>query len=108
MTSLAPESERREVIRGFVIGATDQISHRLMELAQPPADQTSNGTALVTIKLLAISDKMKECGITLQYTSARCSSFDAGAYGAGRKAGNNASFGRPVSGTVGAPRIGRG
>jgi hypothetical protein len=108
MTSLAPKSERREVIRGFVIGATEQISLRLMELSKPPADHTGNGRALVAVKSAAIADKMKKCGITLQSKEFRCSSFDAGAYGAGRKAGNNASFGRPVEGTAGVPRIGRG
>jgi hypothetical protein len=108
MTSLAPKSERRDVIKGFVIGATEQISSRLMELSKPPADQGSNGRALVAIKSAAIADKMKACGITLRSASASCSSYDAGAYGAGQKAGNNASFGRPVSGAAGTARIGRG
>jgi hypothetical protein len=108
MTSFAPKSERREVIRGFVMGAADQISQQLMKLAKPPADQGSNGRALVAVKSAAIADKMRECGITLRSASARFSSYDAGAYGAGRQAGNGASFGRPVSGAVGAARIGRG
>jgi hypothetical protein len=108
MTSLAPKNERREIIRGFVIGATEQISRRLMELSKPPAEQTSNGRALVAIKSTAIADKMKECGITLRQSYERFSSYDEGAMAAGRQAGNGASFGRPVSGAVGALRLGRG
>jgi hypothetical protein len=108
MTSLAPKSERRDVIKGFVIGATEQISRQLTELSKPPADQTSNGRALVAIKSAAIADKMKACGITLRQCYGRSCSYDEGAMAAGRQAGNGASFGRPVSGAAGAPRIGRG
>jgi hypothetical protein len=107
MTSLAPADERREVIKGFVIGATGRISERLRELSNPPADQTNNSRALVALKSSAIAEKMKECGIELRTSRARCSSFDEGAYGAGRAAGDGASFGRPVSGAAGALRLGK-
>jgi Protein of unknown function (DUF2786) len=107
MTSFAPKSERRDVIRGFIIGATEQISARLTELCEPPADQANNSRALMVLKSAAIEEKMKECGITLRCSSSRSSSFDHGAYGAGQKAGKGASFGRPVSGAAGALRLGK-
>jgi hypothetical protein len=91
MTSLAPKSERREVIKGFVLGCCERVSERLTELSKPPADQGSNGRALVAIKGAAIADKMKACGITLRQSYGRSSSYDEGAMAAGRRAGNGAS-----------------
>jgi hypothetical protein len=108
MTSLAPKSERCEVIKGFVLGCCERVSARLTELSKPPAEQTSNGRALVAIKSAAIADKLKACGITLRQSYGRSCSYDEGAMAAGRQAGNGASFGRPVSGAAGALRLGRG
>jgi hypothetical protein len=107
MTSFAPKSERRDVIKGFIIGATEQFSARLAELSKPPANQADNSRALMVLKSAAIKEKMKECGIELRCSSSRSSSYDHGAYGAGRKAGNGASFGRPVSGAAGVLRLGK-
>jgi hypothetical protein len=89
-------------------------AERLLDLgkrlvgADAPAEQTSNGRALMVIKDAAIADKMKACGITLRQSYGRSCSYDEGAMAAGRRAGNGASFGRPVEGAAGAPRIGRG
>jgi hypothetical protein len=105
MTSLAPSSERARIIKGFIIGCTDRISERISELCKPPAGQTDNSRALMAIKSGAIADKMKELGIKLRNSSRRCSSFDDGALKAGRKAGDQASFGRPVSGAMGLLRL---
>lgn len=108
MTSFTLKSERRGVIKGFVLGTTGQISDQLMELSKPPAGQTGNGRALVLHKSAAIEAKMKECGIELRSCRGRQSSYDDGAFGAGRKAGKGASFGRPVSGAAGLLRLGKG
>ena len=107
MTSLAPSSERARVIKGFVIGAAARINERLAELCTPPADQASNNRTLIVIKSKAIADKMAEHGIMLRKSTRRCSSYDAGALESGRKAGDHASFGRPVSGAAGMLRLGK-
>jgi hypothetical protein len=107
MTSLAPSSERARIIKGFIIGCTERVSERITELCKPAADQTDNSRALMVIKSGAIAAKMAELGIKLRQSTSRCTSFDDGALEAGRKAGDGASFGRPVSGAAGVPRLGR-
>jgi hypothetical protein len=107
MTSLAPSSQRSRIIKGFVLGCTDRISERILELCKPPAEQTNNSKAWMVIKSKAIADKMEECGIHLRALRSRFTSFDDGALAAGRKAGDHASFGRPVSGAAGVLRLGR-
>jgi Protein of unknown function (DUF2786) len=105
MTSLAPSSERSRVIKDFLTGITERISERMRELCKPPAGQADNSRALVAIKSSAIADKMKDCGIKVRIISS-CFSINSEAdYEAGRKAGNGASFGRPVSGAVGVLRL---
>jgi hypothetical protein len=106
---LAPRSERRRMIKGFVEGCTDRISDRMVELCQrSAAKRTDNSCALMVIKSSAIADKMKELGIKLRSSSRRCVSVNEAAYEAGRKAGDQASFGRPVSGAAGVLRLGKG
>jgi hypothetical protein len=104
-TSLNPE--RGKDIKGFVLGCTERIEERLVELSQPPAEQTDNSRALVLIKSAAIATKLAELGLKFRACGGSCSGFDSGAYEAGRDAGNSASFGRPVSGTAGVLRLGR-
>jgi hypothetical protein len=107
MTSLAAPRERAKVIKGFIIGCADRINERIDELCKPPVGQSDNSKALVTIKAGAIADKLKEIGLKFQKSRTRCNSYDDGALEAGRKAGDQASFGRPVSGAAGALRLGR-
>jgi hypothetical protein len=105
---LAPEGkERKEVIRGFVIGCTQRISDRIIEMCErSKTERVRNCKALVVIKNQAIKDLLKAKGIHLR--SGRCSraGFSDSAYAAGRSAGNRADFGRPVSGAGGMLRIG--
>ena len=108
MTSLAPSSERARVIKGFVLGCTGRINERIAELCKPAADATDNSRVLMVIKSGAIAAKMAELRIKLRQSSSRCTSFDDGALEAGRKAGDQALFGRPVSGTAGVLRLGKG
>jgi hypothetical protein len=91
--------ERKEAIRGFVLGCTERIEQRLMELCQQSeAVASSNSKALVVIKDAAIRAKMDELDIHLRGCSLGCGAFDSSSYTAGKAAGNRASFGRPVSG----------
>jgi hypothetical protein len=106
---LAPEGkERKEEIRGFVIGCAGRINDRLIELCnQSKAERTKNGKALVVIKDRAIEDLLKAEGIRLQAGCCSRAAFSDSALAAGQSAGDRASFGRPVSGDGAVLRIGR-
>jgi hypothetical protein len=99
---LAPPRERRTIIRNFVDGITLRIGERLEALMVKSAKaRTPKGNELVVVRDQAIKDKLKAEGIRLR--DANCGSqgnFDAAAYGAGRAAGDRATFGRPVSSGV--------
>jgi hypothetical protein len=105
MGDVAVGTPRRQVINGFVSGITGRISERLDELCKPPPTASANNRALVVVKQALIKAKMEELGIRVR-TSSSCRQQDAGSFTAGRSAGDRASFGRPVSGQVGALRIG--
>jgi hypothetical protein len=93
------KEDRREVIKGFVLGCTDRISQRLDELSeQSAAVATSNARALVVVKGQAVQAKLDELGIHLCNSYGSCGAGDDSSYRAGRAAGDRASFGRPVSG----------
>lgn len=99
-SSLAPPSERRRVIRDFVIGATSTLSDAMIEMAtEAESARTGNGRALVVSREGAIALKMKELGIKLFFSTERtCIGHDADDYDAGRRAGHQATFGRPITG----------
>jgi hypothetical protein len=93
------KEERREVIKGFVLGCTERISHRLDELCERSATvAASNAKALVVVKDAAIQAKLDELGIVVSNCSSSCGAWNDTSYQAGRAAGDRASFGRPVSG----------
>ena len=106
---LAPQSERRTIIRSFTAACCERISERLHELIErSKAARTSNGRELVVVKDAAIKAFMKEHDIHLRASGGYSpSTVDATAQAAGRAAGDRASFGRPVSGTAGVLRIGK-
>jgi hypothetical protein len=105
---LAPQSERRVIIRSFTAACCERIADRLLALVErSKAARTSNGRELVVIKSGAIKAFMKEQGIRLRMCSGYSpSNVDATAQAAGRAAGDRASFGRPVTGAAGVLRIG--
>jgi hypothetical protein len=93
------KEDRREVVKGFVLGCTERISQRLNELcAQSATVATSNAKALVVVKGQAVQAKLDELGIKIRGCSLSCGAFDDSSYQAGKAAGDRASFGRPVSG----------
>jgi Protein of unknown function (DUF2786) len=101
-------NERRTAMHNFVVGCTQRISERLLELAEPPKQQTANARALVVTKQAAIDEYMKSAGIELGRSRARYFNVrDSAAYNAGSSAGNRASFGRPVEGKASVPRLGK-
>lgn len=107
MGDLAYGGDRRLVINGFVIGCCSRISGRLNELVTgSQAAAVGNSRALVVVKDAAITAKMAEAGVNLRKSRSSSRQYDAGAYAAGRAAGDRASFGRPVSGNQGTLRIG--
>ena len=105
---LAPRSERRTVIHNFVMGCTARISDRMEAVCKRSAKaRTSNGRELVVIQKQAITAKLKEADIRLKSCSGYAGNFDQAAFDAGQRAGDRATFGRPVEGKAGALRIGR-
>jgi hypothetical protein len=104
--NLADKSTRRLQIKSFVLGATGRIGRRMLDLVeQSDVKCTSNGRALVVVKTQAIQTMMEEMGITLTISKSRRKTVDGNSYAAGQNAGNNASFGRPISGSSGVLRI---
>jgi Protein of unknown function (DUF2786) len=104
---LAPEGkERKQEIRGFVIGITDRINSRLMKMCDPVNDGHYKIQALVVIKEQAIKDFMEAEGICLG-TSRSSAGFSEGAFASGQSAGDQASFARPMSGAGATLRIAR-
>jgi hypothetical protein len=106
-STVAPQSDRRKIINGFCGGATSRISARLRELvAASEAAAVNNSRALIVVKSNLISAKMREAGITLGRSRRSSRRINADSYNAGRAAGDRASFGRPIGGAAGTPRIG--
>jgi hypothetical protein len=105
--SLAPRSERRVIIRSFVEACCERITVRFLQLVeQSKAARTSNGRELVIVKDAAIKAFMHDNDIRLHSCGARSpSTVNAAAAAAGHSAGDRASFGRPVSGATGVPRL---
>ena len=105
---LAPKNERRTIIRSFVEFCCHRINKRLAELVERSRQaRTSNGRELVLVKDNAINVFMKDSGIRLRVSC--CGgrgNVDEAASSAGRAAGDRATFGRPVSGAAGVPRLG--
>jgi hypothetical protein len=106
MTCWAPKGERRRVINGFVDGITGRISERLKKLSEPAPNTEVNSRALVVVKQAAVDAKLKEEDIKIRMVSLGCRQGDTSSYGAGSRAGDRASFGRPVSGRNGVLRLG--
>jgi hypothetical protein len=106
---LAPQSERRIIIRSFTAACCERITDRLLALVErSKAARTSNGRELVVIKDAAIKACMKDRNIHIRTCSGHApSTVDAAAQSAGRAAGDRATFGRPVSGAAGVLRIGK-
>lgn len=107
LTSLEPSAKRR-VINGFVFGCTGRINERLRQLMQQTKNHANkNANALVVIKSELVDRKMKELNLNLTKPRNRGSRIEDGSYEAGKKAGDKASFGRPMGGNQGTLRIGR-
>jgi hypothetical protein len=99
---LAPQDDRCVKIRSFTVACCDRISDRLLELAeQSKMARTSNGRELVIVKDTAIKAFMKDNKIRLRKVGMYSSpNIDAAAQAAGYAAGEQASFGRPVTGAA--------
>jgi hypothetical protein len=90
------KEDRRDVIKGFVLGCTDRISQRLDELCEQSATiATSKAKSLVVVKDTAVQAKLDELGIKITAVSSCGGNGDFSSYRAGQAAGDRASFGRP-------------
>jgi hypothetical protein len=90
-----PKGERRRLINGFVIGCTNRISERLREMMPNRATISSNSNALIVSKQGMIKAALDAAGIKLRSSRSR-RVINFGSLNAGRSAGNDASFNRPV------------
>lgn len=108
VSSLAPRSERRTIVRSFVDACCTRIVDRMMQLVdRSNIERTSNHRALTIAKDVAIKAYMKEQGIRLRAVRSRGSAnVNQLARRAGHAAGDRASLGRPVSGAAGVLRVG--
>jgi hypothetical protein len=106
---LAPQKERRIIIRSFTAACCDRITERLLALVErSKAARTGNGRELVVVKDAAIKAFMEDNGIYLRQCSGYApSTVNAAAQAAGRAAGDRATFGRPVTGAAAVLRIGQ-
>ena len=107
---LAPQKERRIIIRSFTEACCNRIVERLLALIKrSEAVRTSNGRELAVVKDAAIKAFMKDNGIYLRACGGggAPSNVNTAAQAAGRAAGDRASFGRPVTGAAGVLRIGK-
>jgi hypothetical protein len=110
LLDLAPdEKNRRQAIRSFVIPCAARISARLIEMCeQSKTGRTKSSKALAVIQDRAIKDFLKAKGIRLRMSRGGYAPLgDDEARAAGLSAGDRATFGKPVSGTGAALRIGK-
>lgn len=107
-TPAARAWSRRDKNRDFIHGCTDRINSRLRQnVAKSKEVATSNSRALVVVKTHAINETLKAQGIKFgRGLSTRAPSYGSASYAAGQKAGDRASFGRPI-GQGGAALIGK-
>jgi Protein of unknown function (DUF2786) len=103
---------RWEAEKAFVLGAIDRINQRLAELTRERrasmAKTKGDGRSLVVVKSAIVETEFAKLGLTLgKGGKLAASAKDRGAYGAGRAAGDKASFGRPVNGGKGTAQIGK-
>jgi Protein of unknown function (DUF2786) len=92
---------RWEAEKAFVLGAIDRINQRLAELTRDRRATMAkgNGKSLVVVKGALVASEFEKLGLTLgKGGKLAAAAKDRGAYGAGRAAGDRASFGRPVNG----------
>jgi Protein of unknown function (DUF2786) len=106
---LAPQKERRVIIRSFTAACCERITERLLALVErSKTARTSNGRELVIVRDAAIKAFLKDNDIHLRLCSGHApSTVDAAAQAAGRAAGDRATFGRPMTGAAAVLRIGK-
>lgn len=95
--SIKDPAIKRKIINGFVIGCTDRINRKLAEMVSK-RPSTTNSTALVVAKDALIKEAIKDIKIGNSDNRGRPMKAYRNAVEAGSKAGENASFGRPVEG----------
>lgn len=79
----------------FIVGCTARIAQRLEELTPKPSP--GNGRDLIVVRSQLIEKHMQEVGIHLR-DPFRLISADPDAYDAGKRAGDDARFNRPIDG----------
>lgn len=90
----------RQLTQSFSVGMAHRISRRLREMADAAnaTAVTSTGTALVVVKDHTVSAAFDALGIKLSGSLGGPKARSAGAYTAGRAAGDRVNLSRPVAG----------
>jgi hypothetical protein len=94
--------------KGFVLGVAERVNERLRQMIAERRSGMGTGRSLVVIKSEIVNREFAKLGLRLgRGKSLKASSNDGGARGAGRAAGDRASFGRPLNGGRAVPMIDR-
>lgn len=89
-------AKRNRVINSFVIGCCSRINTKLKSMIDE-RKPTTNSMALVVAKTALINEAVKDLKIGKEETRGRKNKIEADAFQDGKKAGEKASFGRPVN-----------
>ena len=88
-------AQRNRVINSFVIGCCSRINTNLRDMIEA-RKVTTNSTALVVAKQALINDVVKDLNIDKADRRGRKHKICGDVFNDGLKAGDNASFGRPI------------
>lgn len=99
----------RRAAHAFLLGMASRVSKRLCDLkaAERATTTTTTGRDLVVVKGAVVAKQFAELNLRLRSNSRRSSARDAGAYHAGRAAGDRVSFNRAVGQSGGTMLLGR-
>ncbi len=90
----------RQQSHSFLLGMASRVSARLLEMKWAQSEETreTTGRDLVVVKSAVVKEQFGELHLHLRSKKQRSHSGDAGAYGAGRNAGNRVGFNQSVAG----------
>lgn len=99
-----PAAPKRKVINGFVVGCCGRINTTLKQMIDKRTNVV-NSTALVVAKNALIEAVTKDLDIKNADNRGRKTQMYHGAFQAGLKAGEKATFGRPIENNTGTLRL---
>jgi hypothetical protein len=102
----AQGARRRQIMEGFIAGASKTISKRLDELTAASASHQGQPGQALTIRTQALVDAyLADRGFVQTGRGTKRKRVNGDARAAGQAAGERASFARPIGGATGGPRL---